>query len=171
MGLLRGLVPEFSGHSCTHAPISQGVFSSPPLRGCVISPSVRVIILWPPRGINLWTQRVVFGGGCSCISTTGKWRDYLGRSVATCPGNLASFGLGSSTTPSDRACFRFFFRKNTCILPVYAGPVKSRWSFASSNKNTFHTVRALQPGLQLEVYPLSTATTPSSQFARHFKLG
>ena len=62
-------------------------------------------------------------------------------------------------------------RKNTVILPVYAGPVKSRWSFASSNKNTFHTVRALQPGLQLEVYPLSTATTPSSQFARHFKLG
>ena len=57
-------------------------------------------------------------------------------------------------------------RKNTVILPVYAGPVKSRWSFASSNKNTFHTVRALQPGLQLEVYPLSTATTPSSQLAR-----
>ena len=55
---------------------------------------------------------------------------------------------------------------NKVILPVYAGLVRSRWSFASSNKNAFHTLRALQPGPQPEVYPLSTATTPSSQLAR-----
>ena len=63
-------------------------------------------------------------------------------------------------------------RKNTVILRLcQSGHAKSRWSFASSNKNTFHTFRALQPGLQSDVYPLSTATTPSSQFARHLKLG
>jgi len=37
-------------------------------------------------------------------------------------------------------------------------------------KNAFHTFLALQPDPQPEYYLLSTPTTPSSQFARHFKI-